>query len=88
MVITIINLTEGLEEKFREIIFNWLKRVEENIIWIISILKDTALTISRASYSSMIIIGMILWCMNIQKYYAKRLVYGGILLALITELIS
>ncbi|MCS7368536.1 MAG: hypothetical protein NDF57_02355 [archaeon GBS-70-058] len=51
-------------------------------------IKDAALTIGRASYSSMIIIGIIMWCMNIQKYYARRLIYGGIILALITELLA
>lgn len=81
-------ITQNLEDQFREIIQNWIKKIEENIIWFISTIKEAALTIGRASYSSMIILGIILWCMNLQKYYAKRLIYGGIILALIVELLS
>ncbi|MEM0211499.1 MAG: hypothetical protein QXO82_02110 [Candidatus Methanomethylicia archaeon] len=81
-------MKQTLEDRFKDIIYNWIKKIEENIIWIVSTIKDVALTIGRASYSSMIIIGIILWCMNIQKYYAKRLIYGGVALALIIEVLS
>ncbi|MEM0084892.1 MAG: hypothetical protein QW743_06375 [Candidatus Methanomethylicia archaeon] len=81
-------MKQTLEDRFKDIIYNWIKKIEENIIWIVSTIKDAALTIGRASYSSMIIIGIILWCMNIQKYYAKRLIYGGVALALIIEVLS
>jgi hypothetical protein len=81
-------ITQSLEDKFRDIISNWINNLEKNIIWIVSMIKDAALTIGRASYSSMIIIGIVMWCMNIQKYYARRLIYGGVILALITELLA
>lgn len=81
-------IKQTLEDRFKDIIYNWIKKIEENVIWIISTIKDVALTIGRASYSSMIILGIILWCMNIQKYYAKRLIYGGVILALIIEVLS
>jgi hypothetical protein len=87
-MINLIMVTQSLEEKFRDIVSSWIRDVEENIVWITSMIKDAALTIGRASYSSMIIIGVIMWCMNIQKYYARRLIYGGIILALITELLA
>lgn len=79
---------QSLEEKFRNIIYDWMQSIERNLIWLISTIKDTTIMIGRASYTSMIIIGIILWSMNIQKYLARKLIYGGIIIALLTEIIS
>ncbi|MCS7363890.1 MAG: hypothetical protein NDF54_00430 [archaeon GB-1867-035] len=78
---------QSLEEKFREMILNWIKAIERNVSWLISTITTTTLIIARTSYSSMIILGVILWASGIQRYFGRKLIIGGSIIALISEIL-
>ncbi|HID16399.1 MAG TPA: hypothetical protein EYP16_06335 [Candidatus Atribacteria bacterium] len=82
-----IMYSQSLEEKFRETILNWIKSIERNLSWLISTITTTTLIIARTSYSAMIILGVILWASGIQKYFGRKLIIGGSIIALISEIL-
>jgi len=78
---------QSLEDKFREIILRWIESIQRNILWLLSVIRDASLVIARASYSVMLIMGVILWAAGIQRYMARRLIVGGAIIALVTEIL-
>ena len=87
MIIPLI-IQQTIEEKFREMITNWIQSIQQNIIWLLTTVKDATITIGRATYGSMIIIGIVMWASGTQRYLSRKLIIGGSIIAIITELLS
>lgn len=86
LLLTIIN-SQSIEERFREAILGWMKAIERNVIWLLSTITTTALIIARTSYTTMIILGVILWASGLQRYFGRKLIIGGSIIALISEVL-
>ena len=87
MMIPLI-IQQTIEEKFREMITNWIQSIQQNIIWLLTTVKDATINIGRATYGSMIIIGIVMWASGTQRYLSRKLIIGGSIIAIITELLS
>lgn len=85
-LLTII-YSQNIEEKFREIILNWIEAIERNLSWLASTITTTTLMIARTSYSAMIIVGVVLWASGLQRYFGRKLIIGGSIIALISEIL-
>jgi len=81
-------IQQTIEEKFREMITNWIQSIQQNIIWLLTTVKDATINIGRATYGSMIIIGIVMWASGTQRYLSRKLIIGGSIIAIITELLS
>jgi len=86
-IVEILTVSQSLEERFRQVILEWVEAVERNILWLLSVVRDASLIVARASYSVMLILGVILWAAGVQRYLARRLIIGGSILALVTEIL-
>jgi len=77
----------SMEEKFRELILKILEAIERNILWLMNTVKVVALHIARGSYFTMMILGIILWATGLNRYMGRRLMIGGSIIALLSEIL-
>ncbi len=50
-------------------------------------IRNAALTIARGSYGTMLIVGILLWATGVNRYIGRRLVIGGSIIALLSEIL-
>ncbi len=66
---------------------NAIQDLTQDIIDILSILKESAISIGRVMAGTLIALGVILWASDIFSYKGKRLILAGIMLLILIELI-
>lgn len=85
---TLTSMYEDFLSGVKATINKFLSMVQETIIYVIRKGLEVLITIARASYVALGLLGLVLWATGISPYRGRHLIVGSIILAIIAEIAS
>ncbi|MEM2834681.1 MAG: hypothetical protein QXD66_03130 [Candidatus Nezhaarchaeales archaeon] len=85
---TLTSVYDNLLSGVKAMVDKFLTGIQETLIYVIHRGVEVLITVARASYVALGLLGLVLWATGASPYRGRHLIVGSIILAIIAEVAS
>ncbi|MEM1745725.1 MAG: hypothetical protein QXW03_03345 [Candidatus Nezhaarchaeales archaeon] len=85
---TLTSMYDNLLSGVKALVDKFLIGIQETLVYVLHKGVEVLITVARASYVALGLLGLVLWATGISPYRGRHLIVGSIILAIIAEVAS